>query len=91
VIAVGNTRWSGEGTDPKSLELIEASANISVEVKTVKFFSLPKALGSSIYSLKEGYQQRRGLSHMGEEVRPSPCSQHGEREMCPWAISIRFW
>jgi hypothetical protein len=36
VLAVGNTNWSGEGKDPKSLGLIEASANIRVEVKTVK-------------------------------------------------------
>jgi hypothetical protein len=36
VFAVGNTSWSREGKDPKSLGLIEASANIHVEVKTVK-------------------------------------------------------
>jgi hypothetical protein len=35
VLAVGNTCWSGEGKDPDSLGLIGASANISVEVKTV--------------------------------------------------------
>jgi hypothetical protein len=43
VLAVGNTSWSGE--DPKSLRLLEASANIYVEVKTVKCsLALPEAL-----------------------------------------------
>jgi hypothetical protein len=29
VLVVGGTSWPGEGEDPKSLEVIEASANIS--------------------------------------------------------------
>jgi hypothetical protein len=42
------------------------------------FASLPEALDASIYSLEKGLQERRGLSRMGEEARPSPCSQYGD-------------
>jgi hypothetical protein len=57
VLVVGNTSWSGYGEDPKSLGMIEASVNISVEVKNREVFSsLSEALGSCIYSLKEGSQ-----------------------------------
>jgi hypothetical protein len=53
--------------------LIEASANISVEKKTVKSLSvLPEAMDVSIYSLNEGLQEHRSLSCIGEEVWPSP-------------------
>ena len=45
--------------DPKSLRLIEPSANIVVEVKTVKCsLALPKTLDASLYSIKEGLQER---------------------------------
>lgn len=77
MLAIGSTSWSGEGKDPKSLGLIEASANIIVEVKTMKCSPQPEALDVSIYSLKEGLQERRGLSRMGEEAWPSPCSRYG--------------
>jgi hypothetical protein len=59
--------------------MIEASANISVEVKTVKCSLLLEALGSSTYSLKEGYQERHGLSCMGEETCPDPYSRYGRQ------------
>jgi hypothetical protein len=43
------------GKDPKSLRLIEASANVVVEVKTVKCSPTPlKPWTVHIYSLKEG-------------------------------------
>jgi hypothetical protein len=78
VLAVGSTSWSGEGKDPKSLGLIEASANIVVKVKTMKSLSaFPKAMDASIYSLKEGLQERRSLSRMGEEAWTNPYSRYG--------------
>jgi hypothetical protein len=78
VLAVGNTSLAGEGKDPKSLGLIEASTNIVVEAKPVKCSPiLTEAQDSSIYSLEEGCQERRGLSHMGEEACPSPYSRYG--------------
>jgi hypothetical protein len=63
----------GRGKDPKSLGLIEASANIIMKVKTMKCSpALSEALDVSIYSLKEDLQEHWGLSHMGEEVWSSP-------------------
>jgi hypothetical protein len=48
--------------DPKSLVVIEESVNIVVEAKTSKVFSSAfEALGSSFYSVKEGYLERPGL------------------------------
>jgi hypothetical protein len=78
VLAVGNTNLVGEGKDPKSLGLIEASVNIDVVAKTVKCSPLlPKALDSSICTLEEGCQERWGLSHTEEEACPSPCTWYG--------------
>jgi hypothetical protein len=51
-------KLSGRGKDPKSLGLIEASANIVVEEKTVKCSPcLPEAVDCPIYSLKEDCQE----------------------------------
>jgi hypothetical protein len=48
--------------------VIEASVNISRGVKTVKCSLSPhEAMDSSFYSLKEGSQERHGLSRMGEK------------------------
>jgi hypothetical protein len=49
----------GRGKGSQILGLIEASANIHVESKTVNCSSsFSEALGTSIYSIKEGYQER---------------------------------
>jgi hypothetical protein len=53
----------GRGTDPKSLGLNEASANIIVEVKTMKCLS-PAWSPECLYLLPEGLQERQGFSRM---------------------------
>jgi hypothetical protein len=70
VLAIGNTSWPGQGKDPKSLALIEASVNIHVEVKIVKCSSSLSFV--LLYSSKEGYQECWGLSHMGGEGASEP-------------------
>jgi hypothetical protein len=49
--------------DHKSVRLIVASVNITMEKKLWSVPPPPKALGSSIYSLKEGCHERWGLLH----------------------------
>jgi hypothetical protein len=51
----------GRGKDLKSLGLIKASANTTVEVKTVECSPLPEAMETSIYRLKESLQACQGL------------------------------
>jgi hypothetical protein len=52
VLVVGDTSKSREGVSPKSLSMIEESANIRSEVGSGEFVKSPpyKASGSSFYS-----------------------------------------
>jgi hypothetical protein len=62
VLIVGCTSWSREGADPKSLWVIEASANIKIGGQAMKCCPLSPlwTLGSSFYSRKEGAQEYKG-------------------------------
>jgi hypothetical protein len=77
MLIVGGTSWSREGVSPKSLRVIEASANIGSEEKTLKccpFSSLSLGTLDSFYCYKGEAHEYKGcrapVMFRGDEFEP---------------------
>jgi hypothetical protein len=62
----------GRGKDPKSLRLIEASANVVVEVKTVKCSSVPWSCGLPLFIASRRAARSPGVAAYSEEWSRAP-------------------